>query len=290
MRSIVLGTWVAMELSVAVSCDSPTSEAASPLLVVEGSIDDGGFPVVIVTTSVAVHSGYHEPLDSLGSHLLRWARVAVSDGEQEVVLTGKYDRAYTPPFVYTTTRLRGEAGHSYTLTVDYGDYHARALTTIPAAPSVDSMWVLPVIQDSLCSIVVTFNDDGACRRYYKAYVRRGRYGHQWLPAYLGTVSNEVLAVGGNELVVNQASLATDASQEYVPYFGYGDTVSVKFAQIDEVSYRFWSDFDNNTNFSRNPLFPSVTPLRGNVEGGLGCWCGCGAVTQEFVLNDWRRKQ
>ena len=272
----------------ACSCsETDTIETLEPQLVVEGYIDHDGFPVVMVTTSVATRPGFHEAMDSLDSHLLRWARVAISDGEQEVVLTGRLDRNYFPPYVYTTTHMRGKTGRTYTLTVDYGSYHATAVTTIPALPTVDSVWVRPVIADSLCSIMVRFTDDPASHNYYKAFVRQGRFGRQWLPAYLGSLNDEVLAPGFSELVVNQAGTALDAGKEYVPYFNYSDTVSVKFAQIDETAYNFWSDFDNNTNFARNPLFPSTAKLRGNVNGGFGCWFGCGAVTKELVLNDWR---
>ena len=72
--------------------------ADAPEIVVEGWIEDGGFPVVMVTTSVPVSSEY-EKWDSLEDHLVRWAKVTVSDGENEVVLTGKMDRNYFPPYI-----------------------------------------------------------------------------------------------------------------------------------------------------------------------------------------------
>lgn len=279
-------TCLLLVMTLFTSCQKQEPINIEPQLVVEGYIDSGGFPVVMVTTSIAINSYYKESIDSLGNHLLRWARVAVSDGEQEVILSGKYDSSFLPPYVYTTTKMIGEPGKSYTLTVDYKQYHATAVTTIPAVPAVDSIWVKPVIPDSLCNIIVTFTDAANERNYYKAFVKRGMRGRQWLPSYLTTINDEVLGSGSSELVVNQAGIVLD-DKDYVPYFSYNDTVSVKFAQIDEAAYRFWKDFDNSTNFSRNPFFPITTSLHSNVNGGMGCWFGCGAVTCSFMLENYR---
>lgn len=254
---------------------------------VEGYIDHNGFPVVMVTTTVLVNSS-GESLDSLSHHLLRWARVAVSDGEKEVVLTGMVDKKYVPPYIYTTSRLKGASGKTYTLTVDYGDCHATAVTTIPQCPKVDSVRVSPAVQDSLCSVVLSFSQEGNKRAYYKAFVRRGRYGKQWLPSPLATVNGELID-GASHLVINRPDLITDTNH-YSPYFSYSDTISIKFAQIDERAYRFWSDFDNHVNFSHNMLFPSFNNLRGNIDGGMGCWYGCGAVYGSFILANYRPRQ
>ena len=96
-------------------------------LVVEGWIEDGGFPVVMLTRSLPVTTEY-QSMDDLSDYMLRWARVTVSNGEDSVVLTGKYDRGYFPLFIYTTSRMRGEAGKEYTLTVEYRDYYATCRT------------------------------------------------------------------------------------------------------------------------------------------------------------------
>lgn len=272
-------------LTFLISCDRQEPQEVLPQLVVEGYIDDQDFPVVMITTSVPIQSEYSEPFDSLSSHLLRWARVAINDGENEYVLTGKFDKSYMPPYIYTTTHFRGQVGKSYTLTVDYGDYHATAVTTIPPRPVVDSIWVKPIIGNSLCSIIVTFADPPNEVNYYKAFVRRGMNGRQWLPAYLGTLNDDVLYATSNELVVNRSSLVTD-KLDYIPFFSYHDTVSVKFSQIDQVSYIFWNDFDEHTNFSRNPFLPVSANLHGNIVGGLGCWYGCGSVTKSFILTDY----
>ena len=81
------------------SCEEESSKGSgASSIVVEGWIEDGGFPVVIVTRSMAVSSEYHGS-DELSDYLVRWARVVVSDGIDTVTLTGKYDPGYYPSYI-----------------------------------------------------------------------------------------------------------------------------------------------------------------------------------------------
>jgi len=279
MRAFLTLTIIACLLA----CSKSELPDRQPQLVVEGYIDDGGAPVVMLTTTLPVTTEELSP-DSISTHLLRWARVTVSDGEEEVVLTGMADKRYLPSFVYTSNRMEGQAGKSYRLTVDYENYHATAVTTIPQPPAVDSFKVEPVIRDSLFRITVCFTDNPHERNYYKLFMRRGRRGRQWLSCYLGVVSDEVLD-GYSELAVNRGELVTDTA-DYTPYFFRTDSVTIKFAQIDEPAYRFWNDFENYASFARNPMFPLTKSPHCNIQGGLGFWYGCGACIQSFALADY----
>lgn len=80
------------------SCDiSQDSPDVPSGLVVEGWIEDGGFPIVLLTRSMPVNEEYLDP-DTLNDYLVKWAKVSVTDGNDTVVLTGKYDKGYFPPF------------------------------------------------------------------------------------------------------------------------------------------------------------------------------------------------
>jgi len=265
------------------SCSQAELTEHQPELVVEGYIDNDGFPVVMLTTTLPVNTE-SQSFDSLSSHLLRWAKVTVSDGERDVILTGMVDKRYFPPFIYTTTRMEGEVGKSYRLTVDYDNYHATAVTTIPQPPAVDSFKVESAMKDSLYRIIVCFTDNPKERNYYKLFMRRGMRGRQWLSCYLGVLSDEVLD-GYSEVVVNKGELATD-TLDYTPYFFRTDSITIKFAQIDEAAYRFWNEFENYGSFARNPLFPLSKSLHSNIQGGVGFWYGCGAYIKSFALSDY----
>ena len=138
----------------------------SPEIVVEGWIEDGGFPVVIVTTSVPVSTDYKD-WDTLMDHLVRWAKVSISDGEKEVILTGKMDTDYFPPYIYTTARMRGEAGKKYSLNVEYGGRTETAETTIPSKVPLEYVKVLE--RTDGYGIVAGLKDNTETKDYYKFF-------------------------------------------------------------------------------------------------------------------------
>ena len=82
-----------------IACDDSDLTVDTPQsLVVEGWIENGEFPVVIVTKTFPVSTEYQSMAD-LSDYLVRWAKITVSDGEKSVVLTGLYDESYYPPYI-----------------------------------------------------------------------------------------------------------------------------------------------------------------------------------------------
>mgnify|MGYP000133994335 FL=1 len=119
------------------SCTDNPYNNEVPQLVVEGWIDSGDHPIVFVTTTVPFSTTKKTSTD-FSSHILNWAKVTVSDGEHTVVMTGRVMANYPIGYGFTTSNMRGEAGKTYKLTVDYANYHAQATTTIPLPCTIDS--------------------------------------------------------------------------------------------------------------------------------------------------------
>ena len=128
------------------ACDGDYMPVQDSHLVVEGWIEDDGYPTVIVTLSIPITEDY-VPADTLSSYIVRWAKVTVYCDGDSVVLTGKYDSGYYPPYIYTTSGMRGEAGKTYSLKVEYKDMTATAITKIPSRPDVQQ-FKLEKCQDS----------------------------------------------------------------------------------------------------------------------------------------------
>lgn len=251
-------------------------------LVVEGWIEDGGFPVVMLTRSLPVTTEY-QSMDDLSDYMLRWARVTVSNGEDSVVLTGKYDRGYFPPFIYTTSRMRGEAGKEYTLTVEYRDYYATSTTCIPAVPDACTFKVEPCTDsDTLFQIKATFSDNPAEKNYYQFFTRVGTSTKQYQASYLGTIDDAVLNTITEMPVYRGHQLKTD---KYTPYYTLHDTVSVKFAHIDETSFHIWDSYTKTLSLSGNMFLSTSTDMASNIVGGYGYWCGYGAITSHIIIRD-----
>ena len=265
------------------SCSGDYLPEQNDELVVEGWIEDNGFPVVILTKNINISNKY-QSLDSLSSRIVRWAKVTVSDGEKSVVLTGRYTKGYTPPYIYTTSHFRGEAGKTYQLTVEYGDFHATATTTIPKTQKIDELTVERCAQsDTLYQISLRYNDDEAEQNYYQIFTRvGGRNVRQYLAAYLGTIDNRVVKPKTKISVYRGRDINT---LDYTPYYTINDTVAVKFAHIDRTSYNFWYDYTRNLTTAGNMFFATAASLRSNIIGGTGYWCGMGSDIKYVAIRD-----
>ena len=265
------------------SCSGDYLPEQNDELVVEGWIEDNGFPVVILTKNINISNKY-QSLDSLSSCIVRWAKVTVSDGEKSVVLTGRYTKGYTPPYIYTTSHFRGEAGKTYLLTVEYGDFHATATTTIPNTQKIDELTVERCAQsDTLYQISLRYNDDEAEQNYYQIFTRvGGRDVRQYLAAYLGTIDNRVVKPKTKIPVYRGRDINT---LDYTPYYTINDTVAVKFAHIDSTSYNFWYDYTRNLTTAGNMFFATAASLRSNIIGGTGYWCGMGSDIKYVAIRD-----
>ena len=268
------------------SCLTNNDVENNPTLVVEGWIDDGGFPIVILTTTIPVTEKTHE-VSELGNYLLRWARVTVSDEEHEVVLTGKVDHRYFPPFIYTSSDIVGQVGKTYKLTVSYKDFYAEAETTIPQAPILDSLHVVPCADsDTLYQIYAYFNDDLKERRYYKFFTCMGKYSQMPFSSYMQTMSNEVFASSEElEASVYKGRVITE-SGDYVPYFAPSDSVIVKFASMDSISFVYWNQMEHNMTLGGLPMTSVAKNPVSNIRGGLGYWCGYGATFYSVIISDY----
>lgn len=253
-----------------------------PQIVVEGWIEDNGYPVVILTTSVPVGEEVKD-VESLENYLIRWGKVTISDGEKKVVLTGRKNNDYFPPYIYTTSAVRGEAGKSYSILVEYSGRTVTATTTIPEPVELEYIKVnRSEVKDSYY-ITAGLKDDRQTKDYYKVFTRRIRRDSTFRPSFMGLVNDDILSEDVEEIPVN-CGIATIMEKEE-NFFSKDDMVVVKFSTLDEQSYNYWSDFDAIYSLSRNPFFPANSRIRSNIQGGLGYWAGYGSTRYLVSIPD-----
>jgi len=258
-------------LAVFFAC-SPVSEVTEDGLVVEGWIENGLPPVVMLTTTVTPSEEF-QSINSLEDHVLKWATVTVSDGTKEVVLMGKPDKNYYPPYIYTTSYLLGEAGKTYTLKVDYLDYHAESETTIPEPLELDSLAITQVTDTSF-SVAAFLTDRPVTEDYYRFFLRIEGRDDTYVPSMNGTFSDAELGSSQAEipLVVNRSLSHWDYRQG----FRKGEKVHVRLSTMDRSSWLFWADFETVSALAGSPVFPGRYNLRSNVVGAEGYWAGYGS--------------
>lgn len=255
---------------------------AAPQLVIDGWIETGKGPVVMVTTTVPVESVIGDEED-LKKYVVIWGKVTVSDGEKEVVLTGMANDDYFPPYIYTTSSIRGEAGKTYSIKVEYSGRTATAVTTIPEAVPLEDLKVCRGKNNANgYYITARLKDNPDTKDYYKIFIKKDRKDSTYTSSFLGLINDEVLSEGEDEIPVNNSIDSMDKTQSTL--FSADDRVIIRFCSIDETCYNYWSDFDD-ISMSRNPLFPVTSRIRSNVSGGLGHWSGYGSSYYRVSIAD-----
>ena len=248
--------------------------------VIEGSIEENGYPLVQVTHNAP----FFASLDSaqLEQLIIRWAKVTVSDGTQTEILTARRDTNYFPPFTYRGTEIKGIAGKTYTLTVEYAGNTLSSVTTIPARATLDSIWFTRAgNSDTLAQLNVRIKDNPAEKNYYKLYTRISKE-KLFTPTLLSNQTDKHFNGKELSLQVNRGP-KNNLTVRHEPYFKLGDTVFVKFSSVPETGYEFWSSFQDEVIGSSNPLIGSTRKIKTNIQGpGTGIWCGYGSTIYKVI--------
>jgi hypothetical protein len=274
--------WLISMMAFFASCEDNYIAPQESEIVVEGWIEEGGFPVVMLTKSVAIQKEYQN-LSDLDDNLIRWAKVTIYDGNDSIILTGKYDDAYMPPYIYTTSKMSGQAGHTYTLKVEYRDYLATASTTILPAPVIEHVTVERSDEsDTLYQVKIQFYEDPLQKNYYQVFSRVGGNNKQYLASFMGTLDDQILDTHPIVPVYRGRQLG---SGTYLSNFTKSDSVAIKLSQIDANSYNFWDDYTKNLSLSGFLMLPPYSNIRSNITGGTGYWCGMGSSVRYVIISD-----
>ncbi len=256
-------------------------KAAEPLLVVDAKIEDGEPPYVVLSKSLSFFSSINPQI--LEGAYVHNADVFISNG----ILTHKLKEYPIPliagftAYVYTIditnpiTAFNGQLNKSYTLKILAEGKEYNALTNIPTnAIKLDSIWVKVAPQ----------NDDTLKRvLYFKATDPRG-FGN--FGRYFTKVNSELFLPGETSAFDDQIIDGTTFTSQLPKgfyrankpkadsnYFQKGDTISVKFCNIPQSAYTFWSTWEFSFQTIGNP-FAQPNKVIGNItNGALGAFSG-----------------
>ncbi len=270
-------------MSLLVACQEDF-QASPEEIVVEGWIESGGAPVVMLTKTFTVTTS--DEIDEDESIVLPWGKVMVSDGTESVILTGDYDDRYFPPYIYSTSRMKGVPGRTYYLTVEYGERVLTAHTTIPMPDSLEALTVSPCLEaDSMYQITAYYDDDPMRKDYYMFLTRIFNRETRYYPSFLGVMDDERLDNHNQQVVQPGIHTLTSYKNTYRPYFHENDSVLIKFAKIDKTTYGIYKAYNEMVALSSNPLFASDISMPTNIQGGQGFWCGYGVTKYSVVIAD-----
>lgn len=252
-------------------------------IVVEGWIESGGSPVVLLTKSFVVELA--KDVDEETSIVLPWGKVTVSDGTESVILTGDYDDRYFPPYIYSTSKMKGVPGRTYYLTVEYGNCILTAQTTIPEVDSLEAITVSTCDDaDGMYQITAYYDDNPVTKDYYLFLTRIYNDETRYYPAFLGLQEDGHLGLHNRQVVHPGIHTLTD-SVKYHPYYHADDSIQIKFAKIDETTYHIHKAYNEMVSLSSNPIFSSDLSMPTNIQGGLGFWCGYAVTRYNVSIGD-----
>jgi len=264
-----------------ITVDIPDSEEK---LVMEGAIEQEEYPMVFLTKNLP----YFGVVDSAAIiHLIvQEAVVIVSDGITTDTLQKTFDFNYFPPIYFKGTKIKGEAGKTYFLTVIAEGKTYTAETAILSPPiGIDSLWFeTDKEQDSLGYLWAIYNDPPEPGNYYRLYAKRLKKDNIFIPV-LGSIYDDKFFNGQEFTFSMIRGVSNINSTEKDPEYGYfkiGDTIISKFTSIDKASYDFWRSAEGEMYSNGNP-FLSPSQIVTNIKGGaLGVWTGYGVFTDTVI--------
>lgn len=277
---IILAVFVmsAMSCEQTVELDFPETQ---PLVVVDGWIDQGEGPKVILTRSLPYFAG----MDSATYRdlVVSKAKVKVSTDSFSEVLTLHYDERYFPPYIYQGFSIKGETGKSYHLEVTIGGDTLYASTRIPESPVIDSLWLKPnPLHDTLKQLMLRFTDPLETRDYYRVFSRVQGSGNDYRPSYVSVFADAGFSGSIVDIPVFKGYTGEGSREDL--FYQSNDTVYIKFCTITDSSYQFWRNLQSEQMNAVNPFATSVLNIEGNVRGNAkGIWTGYGVDYERIVI-------
>ena len=265
-------------------CSCEKQEHNIERIVVEGYIAAGCEPIVHLHYSIPLYDAERDISfeEMVANSLIPFGKVVLSNGEDSVILSGGINTDYMPPYVYTTTRMLGEAGKNYSIHVTHKENEAWAYTTIPAdcKATIDSI-TMENVNDSLVGIYAYITVPENEERYYTLQIR----------------SNIQPILSACPFGTFCTSSATESNQirikvyrsDYgtlIPNFSIQDNLDYELhvAEITRESYEIW-DAINAQAITQGMFFLSIYKnLPSNISTGLGYWCGYNTTSARFHTN------
>ena len=270
--------WIVISLLLFVGCETEPIDYSK--MVVEGWIDAGKHPIVMLHTSYSLDAS-NDPhdtqlIDVLAEHMVLFGKVIIFDGEDSVFLTGRVDTNYLPPYIYTTTKIKGEVEKTYTLHATYKDYSATSKTEIPERAILDSIQVTSANDKMNVVGFANHLEKGAPYILFARTTKDKQYKICPMGAFRATKSQM-------SITINNPINFTENGMMLQTLFPKNDSINIaiKFAKVGEIEYQFWDSYIAQ-NMTQGVYFMEThRNIISNIDSGNGYWCGMGA--SEYII-------
>lgn len=266
-------------------------EQQEPKLVVEATIEAGEPPLVFLSRSLAFFSEINPEI--LTGSFVRNARVIISNGSLSHQL-----KEYTLPTAAGTiyyysidsssmaTAFVGAEGTSYQLEIEVEGNRYTAGTSIPVhVKTIDSVWWKPSLNNEDTNKVVMMarvTDPPGFGNYIRFF--NSTNGGPFYPG-LNSVFDDQIVDGATYDVEVEKGINRNEEIDFETYsfFDRGDTVILKFTNIDKACFDFWRTMEYNYGSIGSP-FANPTRVLSNISnGGLGYFGGYSVEYDTLVI-------
>jgi hypothetical protein len=266
---------------------------SEPVVVVEATIENNRPPIVYLSESFNYFNQISPEL--LANSFIRDAAITISNGSKTHRL--KEYKTRFPGGGYTlyyysidssnmSTAFVGELGKSYTLSVVTGEREYTATTTIPMlTKKIDSIWWGDAPNNPNPQKVVVmgrFIDPPGLGNYTRYYTQVN--GWHFFPGFTSVVDDQLTdGITYNLQIEKGVDRNNSFNLEEYPFFEKGDSVTVKYCNIDKATFDFWRTMEFSYSNIGNP-FASPNKVISNIHGGgLGYFGGYAAQYVSIVI-------
>ena len=201
--------------------------------------------------------------------VINWGKVTISDEDTIMVLTGRVDDSYIPPYVYYSFDMVGIPGKTYSVSAEFKDLKAHASMKMPYPVAIDSITLSTTDIDTLRAATLHFTSPEETPSYFYISMKKNDNGQRMLPCMMGTIKTD-LPGAHYSIPVLHPRVKTDSTQ-YISQLIVGEEWTVSLNRIESPVYNFWKSYDDMVMFSTSPFISTTESLPTNIIGGFGIW-------------------
>ena len=257
-----------------------------PSLVVDGVIEDGKAPQIILTKSLDYFSNITAQI-ALNS-FARNAVVTINNGTTTHQLNlglGYKAYYYSIDSSNLSTAFLGEQNKTYNLRILFEGKEYISQTTIPQlTKTCDSLWwrKQPNNNDTNAILVGRFTDPVGLGNYIRYFTKVNSE-----PFYAGLKSafDDQVIDGKTYNIDIDKGLDRNKDIDFTKdnIFKRGDTVTLKFCNTDKATYNFWNTWEFAFQAIGNP-FSTPNKVLGNISNNaLGAFCGYSCQYKTIII-------
>ncbi len=270
-------------------------------LVVDGNIEVGGHPIVILSQSANIYSdsyvtSYFNSFisdadvkvavqnDTFQLNYLLVSEIPISSQKKlaEMMRIELNELLLMPIQIYSTNQLVGEPDKNYELIINHQGKSYKAITYIPVPTPLESLyWKLEPETIEYGYSWAKLQDPPGQFDAYKWEVKRinkknGEELDQTFRKGFGAYRQDKYFDGLNfDFYYENPLKIKDSShlEVYKRYYRLGDSVVVKFSKMDRKTYEFFAKKSAQMESSNNPYSTPINIPTNLTGGALGIWAG-----------------